>query len=364
MKTIGIFMDSFHIGGVQKVFITLANEIIRQGYSVIIITLDANGELKDEIDKNIKVINLKEKHIRSVFFRVGHIIKKSQFDVLLTGKDAENLFFVANKLYFRYKTKLFISQHNHLTPESESVHGFYQTVILNAIKHLYKRADGVICVSNGIRDALKSKGIPDKKLRVIYNPLDLNRVRSMAEEKCPICIESPYIIFVGRFSPIKNLEYLLCSFDLFHKKNPHYKLLLVGDGAERTKLERIAKDKGIYESVVFLGAISNPYCYMKESDLLVLTSKREAFSMVVLEALTLGKTVVTTASGGPSELLQSDNGYIVNSFDDANLLAKTMMNAIEHPKDAIQLKEYAESFSANKIAEQYLMAFESKDILL
>ena len=359
MKTIGIFMDSFHIGGVQKVFITLANEIIRQGYSVIIITLDANGELKDEIDKNIKVIDLKEKHIRSVFFKVGHIIKKSQFDVLLTGKDAENLFFVANKLYFGYKTKLFISQHNHLTPESESVHGFYQTVILNAIKHLYKRADGVICVSNGIRDVLKSKGIPDKKLRVIYNPLDLNRVRSMAEEKCPICIESPYIIFVGRFSPIKNLEYLLRSFVVFHKKKPQYRLLLVGDGAQRGNLEAIARRLEISEKVLFLGAASNPYCYLKGADLMVLTSFREAFSMVVLEALALGITVVSTASGGPSEIIQQDKGYIVDSFDDTEMFAKAMERALYSKIDSDLLMNYANSFSVKMITEQYIHVFES-----
>lgn len=357
MKTIGIFLDSFHIGGVQKVFLTLIKEWQEMGYNVVVISLSTNGELKENLNSNIIVEDLQLNHLFLSFFKIPRILKKYNIEVLLTGKDGVNLFFILNKLFFHYKTKLFVSQHNYLTAEKRTMQTFYQKVMLSGIKCLYEKADGIICVSNGINDALIKAGIDRDKLQVIYNPVDISSIRVQAKEKC-MYIQKPYVMFCGRFSPVKNLTYLLRSFSVFLRSRPNYNLVLVGDGAEMKLLRNLTEELNISNNVNFVGAVSNPYCFMQNAQLVLLTSLNEAFSMVVVEALALGKTVVSTASGGPEEILQKDKGYIVKSFTDINLFAETMVYALEHPKPADVLVRYSDSFSKEVSSKSYLQIFE------
>ena len=98
------------------------------------------------------------------------------------------------------------------------------------------------------------------------------------------------------------------------KETPNVELYLVGDGSERSGLERLIAEKKVGDKVKLLGFKSNPYPYLKSSDVFVCSSYAEGFSTVVTEALILGIPTVTTECAGMRELLgDSEYGLIVEN---------------------------------------------------
>ncbi len=118
---------------------------------------------------------------------------------------------------------------------------------------------------------------------------------------------------VAGLNPTKALDNLLAAFSLAYKNNLQVTLRIGGDGAERQKLEELARSSGINRQVCFLGALTREQVVreMAETDVVVLPSHYETFGVVVVEALAMGKPVVATRCGGPESILRSQDGELV-----------------------------------------------------
>ena len=207
---------------------------------------------------------------------------------------------------------------------------YQRRTIRNQIKYalcklLYKRADAIIAVSQGISDELVSTfGLAPSKIQVQKNPVDIAAIRSSAQENsiaAKIFGQHPYIISVASLTEQKNhlqmlqifKEYLLNS-----EQRRGVKLVLAGDGPLRTQLQSACADLGLAAwsqqnsniqtskaEVFFLGFQSNPYPVIAKAKALIMTSFWEGLPISLLEAMSLGiPSVVSDSSTAIRELWQ------------------------------------------------------------
>lgn len=164
---------------------------------------------------------------------------------------------------------------------------------------------------------------------MIANPFDFNAILTLAAE--PLSLpEKSFLLHVGRFHEVKRHDRLLKAYALSGLRWP---LVLLGEGnAERTEqLKQLARELNIAERVIFEGFHSNPYSWIKNARMLVLSSDSEGFGNVLVEALICGTQVVSTCCpGGPPEILTGNLAAGLAELT-AESLAATMQQTDSHP---------------------------------
>lgn len=190
---------------------------------------------------------------------------------------------------------------------------------LISYKFILNRLDRIFAVSQSVKDDLKR--YVKKQVEVVYNIHDFEFIKFLAEEDLTteekLIFENPTILCVGNLFISKGVNRLLSSFAVAKKKmDPSVNLVFVGaDGKKNVPVEFVdyARELGIEKNTFFLGYQTNPYKYMKRCVSLVSPSYSEGLPGVLIEALSLGKKVITTnSSQGVWEILQCTDLYDEN----------------------------------------------------
>ena len=194
----------------------------------------------------------------------------------------------------------------------------------------YAKFDRVVCVSESVRERFRLLYEDRFPSCVLYNVNDEEEILQKSGEFLPEKSEIPTLCAVGRLSPEKNFLHLLRSLPSLKRDGIPFRLLIIGEGPERKKLEEYITRKNLGDRVRLLGWLENPYPYMKAADMIVCSSRYEGLSTVVTEALILGRPVVTTPCNGMAELLgDSEFGLIAESDD--NGLHRALRRMLTEP---------------------------------
>jgi len=193
---------------------------------------------------------------------------------------------------------------------------------LKLYKNLYKN-ENIITVAKEIIKDFDELAIKYKTARTIYNPFDFNFIREKAKEK--IDIDYEYIISPSAFREQKRYDILL---DAFKQIKSNIKLLILAK--PHPKLLEIIKQRNLEDRVEILGFQQNPYKYMKNAKLMVLSSDYEGFGMVIVESLIVGTPVVSTdCPTGPNEILINNLSQWLVPIRDPKALAKKIDLALD-----------------------------------
>ena len=170
------------------------------------------------------------------------------------------------------------------------------------VKATYPKAQRVIAVSQGVADGLgASFGVPRNKMTVIANPIDLEEIRAQAESDAPVAVDGPYVVAMARLVPNKNFGLLI---EAFARSGIPGKLLILGDGPERTALAAKIEMLGLTGRVMMPGFAANPFPILRRAEFFVSPSNAEGFPNALLEAMSVGLAVISTnCPSGPSEVL-------------------------------------------------------------
>jgi len=239
---------------------------------------------------------------------------------------------------------------------------------LGAFRRFYPRFDVVVCQSGAMRDDLASAiGMPARKMTLIHNPLDCDRVRSLAGAAAEVGMRrrglggaGPLeLVAAGRFSQEKGFDLLIEAMALTRDVNA--RLTLVGDGPLRTDLQALAIRAGVADRVRFAGFQKNPYPYFAHADAYILSSRYEAFPNVVLEALACGTPVIATpAVGGIAEIARLAGGVQIASAVAADALAAEL-RAFDRGGSRAGASSLA-AFSVERIVAQYQAVLAGDDM--
>jgi len=199
-------------------------------------------------------------------------------------------------------------------------------ILKKLIQYFYNKADELVCVSSGVADSLKNDFGLRKQPWVIYNGIDIsNKSKNKQKRMSP----KPRILSIGRLVNQKDFETLIYAFAQVEKKVSDVKLIIVGDGPKKAKLRKLCKTMGLEKKVTFTGWKNNLTTVMRSSDIFILSSKREGFGWVILEAMAHGLPVIVTNSPhGPSEIVENGiYGRMVEVGDSKNM-AKDILELI------------------------------------
>lgn len=225
------------------------------------------------------------------------------------------------------------------------------------IRWAAKRAAGVIAVSAALRDRLVGLGVPDSKIRVLRNGVDLQRFR-------PVNIDQAReqtggvghtLLYVGHLKQGKGIALAVEAL----KSMPDTRLVIVGDGVLRNNLESWARECGVDDRVRFVG--SRPHeellYYYAAADALLLPSEREGMPNVVLEALACGTPVIATNVGGIPEVVSVPETGLLMTERTVDCLVKCVLELRAICPDRDVVRQHAESFGWGPTTEGQLSLF-------
>ncbi len=327
-------------GGAERIVANLTFQLSKN-YNISILTFHDfknlyhyNGNyfsLKENLGFVRKILNSLKFYTIIRPFRIYKVIRKISPDIILSNMDFTNIYAILSKAIFRYKIPLIICVHTN--PKIAYRKG--ETYINIFIKNFYKLklVDKIITVSKEIQKIFEYEyGIDKRKIRTIYNSIDLERINSLKREKL---FESEELfnskkiikfITIGRLREVKGYKNLIDAFSLVKEQVPNSKLIIIGEGPLKGELEKKIKELALSDDVLLLGLKRNPMKYLIKSDIFVLSSLREGFPVALLEALACGLPIISTdCETGPREILDNGRyGLLVKVMDEVNL-AKNMI---------------------------------------
>ena len=280
------------------------------------------------------------------------------------------------KSFWGYKGKVIMCERTHQTTMQQSHSAIYRMFSKFMIRFSYKRADLVLANSYAMQTDLIENFKIKTPVRMIYNPIDLDFIKTHKDEESDFVFDKKtfHFVNVGGFRTEKNHLLLLQAF--FILKNLPCKLLIVGGGIMEEILKQKVADLGMNDKVIFCGFDKNPFKYVSRSDCFVLSSDVEGFPNVLIEALACGIPVISTdCHSGPRELLapatdlhhRAINNYEIGEYgmltpvNDVIALAAAMKRIYE---DADLRKKFSEKaalraqqFDVDEIKQYFHVAF-------
>lgn len=323
-------------GGVQRVVCNLANTAFRRGIDVEVLALTRlnDGHLKFD---GVPVTVLGGSSVKSSAMTLSRILAHAGKDVvIITGQPHVNLMVLFLKLLTRSKAKLFITEHNPL-----DIYLTFKEGVIQKTKWLfYRYSTGIICVAEAIEKSFRDRyGLKDHPIRTISNPVVPPShpliVPRQSESRDP---DAPFVIIcIGRLHYQKNFSLAIEAASDLLRSGVNVFLRIVGEGPERSMLERLAREKLPGHTYVFEGFQSDVYAVLRDADCLLVSSRWEGFGLVVIEALLCGVNVVTTRCPGPCEIL-ADGEFGRIADHNAASLAQAIRDAMNAPLSAEKLR--------------------------
>lgn len=336
MTRVAFLLPELEAGGAQRVMLMLAREFTVRGHRVDLVLMCAKGALLTEIPDGVRLVDLGARSYGvgqlgftvSCVRRLARWMKQERPDVLLSTITGSNLVALIARKLTGVSLRVLIR-------EAVTLKNVGSDLRLRAMRWLYPQADAIVALSPFMKEELVSKiGVTPDRISCIANPVDVFFIREQAK----IPIDHPWLnddqiqvmVAVGRLIPQKDFMALLRSFALLPQKSP-VRLIIVGEGPERPVLEKFAADLGIAKRVALVGYDANPWRWMKQADLFVLSSQWEGHPNVLLEAMVLGKPVVVTRydiSVYDVFSMIPECPHVVVDVGDVNALAEACQNLI------------------------------------
>jgi L-malate glycosyltransferase len=224
-----------------------------------------------------------------------------------------------------------------------------------------EQSDGVTAISEYLRERTVREFEIQKNIRVIYNFVNCDvycRGKNASERRAEYAPNDERIlIHISNFRPVKRVRDVIEIFDRVRKQLPS-KLLLLGDGPERSPAEWLTVEKGIHDDVIFLGKREQVYETLAISDVLLMPSELESFGLVALEAMASEVVPVATRVGGVPEVIEHGKSGFLAEVGDVKAMADY---AIDILRDQGRLRAMGkqsraaaqERFCSTKIIPQY-----------
>lgn len=314
---IGLLIPELKKGGAENVVARLSKKFHEMNIEVYVIvfssktvTCDFGGELIS-LESNFygnPFLKLIEIYKRAKSLK--RIKKENKFDYVISFLPNADIINILSKS----TEKTFISVRNH---PSKSLKGFYGCFYKIVTRQFYKRADRIIAVSNVIKkDLIQNFQIPECKVEVIYNSYPIDEIINLSNEplECneELLFRGQTIISVGRLTKQKGQLHLLRAFKYLSSISPDIQMILIGDGELKEELNSTINNLGLKQKVHLLGHKSNPYKYLRNADVFVLSSLYEGFPNALSEAMICKTPAISTnCESGPYEIMIKNHEDVI-----------------------------------------------------
>lgn len=378
-KKVLFYNGSLRMGGIERVLVEVLQNIDKNQMDIDLVIEDGTETLnvfEKDIPKEIEIFYLKSEKLikitdffrrkkKNIFYKIAYnllmnyesYIKKSNLKKLVKNKKYDVVidFDMGLSKYLKM-----IDVNKKIAWIHASIKNWYEKK--SRIARLGRRLqqyNNIVTICDEMKEETANlfPFLKDKLLR-IYNPFNFDRILNLSEER----VENKYydedfIIAIARLTiHQKDFPTLIKGFKKAKElSNISEKLLILGDGPDREKIEKMIKDKNMEKDVILLGSIKNPYPWLKQAKIFVHSSKYEGLPTVLIEALILKKKVISSACPtGPKEILE--NGKIGDLYEigDYEKLAYYIVESLKNNNiDKELIKKEIQKFSKEEVIKEY-----------
>jgi len=374
-KRILFHTGSLRGGGAQRVVATLLRNLDRERFESHLVLWKREGVYFDLLPPDVPVStfpgngrSLVHNHAYNVAY-LSRVIKDVQPDVVMSFLDGANVLALETKLLKRPNCSFLICQQNNLSVSLERNYPYgalRRWLKKRYMAWLYPKADHIIAVSEGVKtDLVQSFNIPSSMITPIYNSVDLALIRKRSQS--PAHYPWPrgqyqVILAAGRLVEQKGFSDLIRAFSQVRAKTLS-KLVILGEGISRGELEALVTSLNLEDDVYMPGFVDNPWAYMRDADLFVLSSYWEGFGNVIVEAMACGVPIIATdCDFGPREIIQRGKNGILVPVGDVSQLASQTVRLLSSAAERQRLSEAglkrARDFDGLKTCREYEQVFD------
>lgn len=359
-QRIALFLPMLRGGGAERVLATLAGGFAERGIPTDLVLAKAEGPYLAEVSPDVRIVDLKCRRTIGAVAPLARYLRDERPAAMLSSLDDANLVALWAKRLSGTSTKTIIREANTVSRVSEHAADFRRRLLPVLTRRFFGWADAVIGVSQGVADDMVTAlSVRAERTQVIYNPVITKRLLAKAEEPVRHTWfangQPPVTIGVGRLSKQKDFATLIRAFAVVHRDR-EVRLAILGDGEERSNLEKLACDLGVDQDVWMPGFVDNPYPYMANAAVFALSSAWEGLPNVLIQAMAVKTPVVATdCKSGPLEILEGGrHGRLVPVREPDALAAAIDATLSEDRVRPTDLPEHLKRFELNAIVSKYL----------
>jgi glycosyltransferase involved in cell wall biosynthesis len=359
MRKVLFIINDLGGGGAERVFVNIANNFAANNITVEFLVGKKRGVYLDILNPSIPVIEAGGTSLLKYLTTFPRIFRKNDYTHIFTASHYASTAAIISKKITGIAGKIYLT-HHYSYPAARQLKDLKGDAILKLIHffitpHAYK----IIAVSKGSLEWLRK--FSHHKLQqgtFIYNPVFDDTIYSFAAEhvQFPIEIKDKIILLnVSRLAEQKDHITLIKSFCTFKQTHANAVLFILGTGPLQLMLENYIKENDLSSCVFLMGFEPNPYKWIARCDVLILSSIFEGFGNVLVEAMALGKTAVSTnCPSGPAEILQNGTlGYLCPVQDPVEM-SGSIAKAIQMPIDRNILIQAAYQYRISEIVKKYI----------
>ncbi|MBU8883546.1 glycosyltransferase [Kaistella sp. DKR-2] len=358
---------SMEMGGVEKVMLSLLNNLDTEKFEMTVCLNLNQGELRDQFPSHVRKVYLtqgKEDFSKNTFLKKIQLFqRKTKLEKLRKNPQ------IIDREYLKQDFDIeigmtyndFESVLNSSNKNSKKVGWFHSEIDLPKLQPLvpkilehFPQFDHMIYCSEKIRkimhDTYHKLNYPDEN--VIINAIPIEEIRKKSEAKIPEFTQNPVFVSVGRLHTRKGYHKLMEAHQQLLKDGFDHSVMIIGDGEELPNLLAQQKKLGLEKTFIFAGNKMNPYPYIKNADFFIMPSESEAWPLVLAEALILQKPTIATDTGDVATMMQHrETGYLIQYSTEEMYAA---MKEFLTNKDLVQkiqfnLKTIDKNFDNHKI---------------
>jgi glycosyltransferase involved in cell wall biosynthesis len=363
---VAVFTRDLATSGVSRAIVNLAKGLSERGSRVEVVLARAHGPHLSELDPRVRVIDLGTRRSARSLPALMRYLHTRRPTVMLACEEAPNGIALLAKRLVGGRTRVVISVHNALSVRARHATSLRLRLTPYLARACYRLADAVVAVSTGVADDLAEvTGLERDDIHVIYNPIHTAAIRALAQQP----VEHPWfdsggppvLISVGRLVKQKDYPTLLRAFDRLRRRRSA-RLLILGDGTERSALKALVEELGLETDVALPGFVANPFAYMARAGLFALSSAWEGFGNVLVEAMAVGLPVVATdCPFGPAEILEGGKHGPLVPVGDVDALAAALDAMLDRQFSREALVRRAEAFGIEAITARYVAMMQDLD---
>ena len=341
--------------GIERVQMLLASECAKRGHTVFLLLSEPLRHVP-VLAEGITLNHLGASRLRDCFGALSRWFSREECDFAIVPQYLAAVLAGAARVLAKVHTKVICVLHGPVSKDNSIFErALRRGPLALAYQHLVA---GTLAISKAmLEDFREATSAKPKMARVVYNPIDLQSIAGAAAEKpegdwfgnC----DSTRILAVGRLEIQKDFETLIRAFRLVRRKRAA-RLLILGEGMQRARLEALTRELGLERDVSMPGFAENPFPYMRGADVLVLSSRWEGLGLVLLEAMALGTPVVATNIAPAAEILENGRLGRLTPVEDAPAMARAILATVNARPESQRLVAAARKYSVDSIADRYL----------
>ena len=362
---IALFIDTDRFAGTESHILELARGLQNKGVKVKVVCPAASPLADKAFADGLDVILIKKHGLMdwSAIRKLCHLLKTGEVDII-HAHNGRTAFLSAIAVMLAKKGRCIATQH-FLEPAHISLKGPMALLYRTVHRWVNQKTDYFITISNAAQqEMLERCDAQADKISVIPNGItmpDLSILTSPNNicKEFNIGVDVSLIVCVGRLELEKDIASLIAAMSNVVVKHPKVVCIIAGEGSKKEELRKQIEQAKLKEVVRLVGFRADAISLIYSSDIFVLPSLAESFGLVILEAMALGKPVVATRVGGPSEIVvDGETGLLAPPFN-PEALAEAMLDLLKDPQKRERMgrkgqERFLEKYTAGRMAEATL----------